>query len=95
MWITYHLLGKIKSYKIETRMLEDHKSSKIDKEINPILLIHLSGPHFRRIMWSKITKIKMRMKSTSLEIESSFAFFTKEEHDNLCHETKEILVEET
>ena len=40
----------IKSSRIETKMLEGHKSSKIGREINKNLPIHLLGPHFRRNM---------------------------------------------
>ena len=60
-----HLPGKIKSSRIETRMLEGHKFSKTSIETSETLLIHLSDLHSRKIMWRGIVNIKLKMKSIS------------------------------
>ena len=48
-----------------------------DRESKEILLINLSGPRFRRIMWRKIMKINLKDEIHHLDTESSSTFLMK------------------
>ena len=60
-----HLPGKIKSSRISIIMIEGHKFSRIGRETNKTILIHLLGLHFKKIMWIRMVKIKLKMKIIS------------------------------
>ena len=65
LWMEDRLQGKIRNNIIGIRILEGHKFSRIGRETNETLPIHLSGLHFMNIRWNRIVKIKLRMKSIS------------------------------